>query len=98
MSLDEIVVGGSHLRDPGPCLIADVPPHISAHRTYVSASPSFPALIIPRAFPLTARVFLHQKSLIPVVDRPLRVSAHRLCVSASTESHSRRSSSPMRFC
>jgi len=59
---------------------------------------SFPSLIIPCAFLLTGSAFLHRQSLIPVADHPLRVSAHRWCISASTASHSHRWSSPVRFC
>ena len=44
----------------------------------------FLSLIVPCAFLLTARAFLHRWSIIPVTDCPPHISAHRKWVPAST--------------
>ena len=71
------------LLDHVPCLIADAPLHISAHRKWVPVSIWFLSLIVPCAFLLTDGVFLHWQSIPAATDCPLHVSAHRKWVPAS---------------
>ena len=58
---------------------------------------SLPLLII-WTFVLTDSAFRHWQSLIPITDHPLCICAHRLCVSALTESHSICWLSPAHLC